>query len=316
MAKWFKVLFMISAASLLLACGEDPPNAVPAKSAPAPGQARRPTTPSTTPSRSAAVDRQAPAAVLLLPAHPTAQDCLKAFVQGKVRRAEYRWLVNGEEVSEQTGNSLCSDKLRRNDQVEVLLVGTESRASVMVGNSPPQIVEVSATSEQALRRGDIRVNAVTEDADSDEVTLNYQWLVNGEEDLFSTAETLVTDRYQKGDTIQVKITPHDGIEEGETYASEALTIPNAPPRIISKPPEKFEALEYVYQVEASDPDGQKLTYQLAEAPEGMTIGESGQVNWSLSGVTAGTYPIKITVEDPDDGKTTQEFSITLAKSGE
>jgi len=315
MPKWVKVLLTIFAAGLLLACGEDPPSAVPAKSAPALEQARQPATPSAA-TKSAATEARAPAAVLLLPAHPTAQECLKAFVQGKVGRAEYRWLVNGEEVPEQTGKSLCDDRLRRDDRVEVLLVGTESRASVTVGNSPPRIVEVSATTEQALRRGDIRVTAVTADADGDEVTLNYQWLVNGEEDLFSTAETLAADRYQKGDTIQVRITPHDGIEEGETYASEALTIPNAPPRITSKPPEKFEALEYVYQVEAEDPDGQKLTYRLAEAPAGMTIGESGQVNWPLNDVAAGTYPIKIAVEDPDGGKTTQEFSVTLAKLSE
>lgn len=90
-----------------------------------------------------------------------------------------------------------------------------------------------------------------------------------------------------------------------------MTIPNAPPSISSKPPEAFTALEYLYPVQAVDPDGDKLSYRLEDGPEGMSIDETGKASWNLAGAKPGEFPVKITVEDTDGGKATQSFTINL-----
>ena len=248
----------------------------------------------------------------LLPEQPQSKDCLKAIVSGKKGPLVFEWLVNGGILPARAGDTLCDAGLRRDDQVEVRLAGTEILAKKTIGNSSPRILEVSVDIHAAQRRENIRIDAMTDDADGDNVELRYQWFVNDEEDLFSTTDTLSAERYRKGDRLQIRITPFDGNDEGETYVSATLIIPNALPRITSQPSAEFASLEYNYSVQALDPDEEKLSYRLDEAPAGMTIDEVGQIRWSLTEVTPGTYPIKITVEDPDGGKTTQTFSITLA----
>jgi len=126
----------------------------------------------------------------------------------------------------------------------------------------------SATPKQLFAGMDVNVFPLAEDKDGDSVSFRYQWLINNEADPFLTEAKLPGDRFVKGDRVQVRITPFDGQEEGPVYQSYVMTVPNAPPRITSQPPENFEALEYQYQAKTSDPDGDKLVYQLARPRRG------------------------------------------------
>ena len=308
MTKCLDYLLIGTVALLLLACSQEPA----ITQSPEPDTEKSVAISTPRAETAATVEPKADAfGIRLLPERPESGDCLKAIVTGKKGPLVFQWRINGEEVSEREGNSLCDAGLKRDDIVEVWLVGAENGAELAIGNSPPRILEVTADVEAAQQRKNITIGAVTDDVDGDEVELRYQWLINNEEDLFSSTETLAADRYRKGDHIQFRITPFDGFDEGETYVSAVLTIPNAPPMISSKPPEAFEALEYLYPVQAVDPDGDKLGYRLEEAPEGMSIDETGRVGWNLAGAKPGEYPVKITVGDTDGGKATQSFTINL-----
>ena len=131
-------------------------------------------------------------------------------------------------------------------------------------------------------------------------------------DPFLTEAKLPGDRVVKGDRIQVRITPYDGLNEGPAYQSYVMPIPGAPPKILSQPPPRFEALEYRYQFRARDPAGGKLTYSLEKAPAGMTIDQAtGLVTWPLGGVKPGDYPVKIVATDTEGGAASQEYTLTL-----
>lgn len=311
MTKSLQYLFFCGIAALLSACGQET-----ATSQSTNANEVKPAMPATTsaPKKEASVPQSDTANIRLLPENPKIGDCLKAFVSGKKGTMVFQWWINGEELPEQTGNNLCDVELKRDDVVEVLLTGTENRAEITIGNSPPRIVKATVGIEAALRQEDIRIDTVTADVDGDAVELRYEWLVNDEEDLFSSSETLATDRYRKGDRIQIRITPFDGFDEGSSFISQVLTIPNTPPRIVSSPPTEFTDSDYMYPVEAVDADGDKLIYRLEEAPKGMNIDKKGVLSWSLSEAERGDYPIKITVEDSDGGKATQSFSITITSS--
>ena len=289
-------LLISSVCLLLAACGQEP---VP--QAPPPGAAPP-----------AAVTSEIK--VIIQPAQPTSGDCLRVMLRGQPERPVYRWEVNGQRVAADQPGELCSGAFRRGDRV-TLHVGTANAggsAAVTIGNSPPRVTGISATPKELFAGMDAEVFPVAEDRDGDPVGFRYQWLINGEADPVLTDARIPGTRFVKGDRIMVTITPYDGQSEGPVYQSYTMPIPNAPPQIVSQPPQKFEAMEYSYQFKARDPDGDKLVYKLEKAPAGMTVNRAtGLVAWPLAGVKAGTYPVKIVVSDPDGAAVFQEYTLTL-----
>jgi hypothetical protein len=255
--------------------------------------------------------------VKILPANPTSTGCLRAVIQGHPGRSAVIWKVNGETVSSGTDTQLCSDSYRRYDQVSVA-VGTNDKgaqASTSIGNSPPRVVDITSTPEEIFAGTDISVAPLAEDADGDDVDFTYQWLINGEADPALTEATLPGSRFSKGDAVKVLIVPNDFYDDGPTYESYAMQVPNAAPRITSQPPQRVTSLDYRYQVEVSDPDDNQFTYRLEEAPEGMTIDEtSGLIQWSLVEATPGDHTIAIIVTDPEGVENAQEYTLTLSAS--
>jgi hypothetical protein len=252
--------------------------------------------------------------VKILPENPTSTGCLRAVIQGAPGRSTITWKVNSEVVSTGTDNQLCSDSYKRDDTVTVE-VGTNDRgaqASVSIGNSLPRVVDLSSTPAEIFAGIDISVTPVAEDADGDDVSFSYQWLINGDADPLLTEATLPGDKFTKGDSIQVLIVPNDFFEDGPTYESYTTSVPNAAPSITSEPPQGITSLDYRYQVVANDPDDNQLAFSLSDAPEGMLIDEnSGLIQWSLVNVTPGDYTIAIKVSDSEGAEAVQEYRLSL-----
>lgn len=252
--------------------------------------------------------------VTILPENPTSTGCLRAVIQGLTGPSSVVWSVNGSIVESGTSTQLCSDHYKREDVVSVS-VGTVDRggeASVKIDNSPPKVVRMSSTPEQIFAGMDITVIPVAEDADGDQVTFSYEWLINGESNPVHNEETLPGDVFKKGETIQVRIVPNDFYVDGPVYEGSTKPIGNAAPRIVSEPPSKFKTLDYRYQVEVSDTDDTQFTFRLDEGPEGMEIGPvSGLVRWALEGVEPGSYKITIIVTDPEGAEDDQGYNLIL-----
>ena len=73
-------------------------------------------------------------------------------------------------------------------------------------------------------------------------------------------------------------------------------------------------IEYTYEVVATDPDGDTLTYTLSVEPEGMTINEqTGAVSWTPIETQIGEHQVIIEVSDGKDS-VSQTFTITVAET--
>ena len=73
-------------------------------------------------------------------------------------------------------------------------------------------------------------------------------------------------------------------------------------------------IEYTYEVVATDPDGDTLTYTLSVKPEGMTINEqTGAVSWTPIETQIGEHQVIIEVSDGKDS-VSQTFTITVAET--
>jgi len=107
--------------------------------------------------------------------------------------------------------------------------------------------------------------------------------------------------------------------DGELTDTQSFTItvaepPNQAPVITSAPVTSVTLGDtYNYPVEASDPNGDDLTYSLATNPStDMSIDEnSGVINWTPTAI--GSYEVTVEVSDGSES-TTQSFTITVDKA--
>lgn len=263
----------------------------------------------------------------IYPDLPTAEKPLTAHfsgedAEGDTIRCVFRWYVDGALVQEGPDGNLQPGPYRKDSKVFVEVIPSDKFSSgalyksdtITIGNAPPVVSSISLTPGNP-RAGDVITAApVVTDPDGDWTKNAYQWYVNdkpatepGAEDRFSTAGL------KKKDKVNVSVTPTDGESTGDPKVSNTIMIANSPPRIASNPPTALANGTYRYEVLALDPDGDRLTYALAKAPQGMTINPStGLITWEPKPVNAREeVAVKIVVNDGDGGSMDQEYSVIL-----
>lgn len=254
--------------------------------------------------------------VTLQPQQPRAGDCLFADVKGKPANRALVWMVNGINVQEDQSNRYCLEDVRRDDIVTVTVGdGTAAAtASVTVANSPPQIIDsrIELIVEDAQSYFEVTPEIV--DADEDDISLEYQWLINGVQYADYSGSRLPAFASRQGDEVQVRILPADPYAKGPVYETRSFNVPGVAPIIISRPPLTFEAMKYLYQVAATNSAGGTLSFSLAEAPEGMSIdAENGMITWPLESIEPGVYQVKVVVADPRGNVANQAFTLNLGE---
>ena len=74
-------------------------------------------------------------------------------------------------------------------------------------------------------------------------------------------------------------------------------------------------VEFVWVVQATDPDGDPLMFSLLEAPVGMSIDpETGVISWWITSLALGEHPVTVQVEDSQGGVDTQSWTLVVLGS--
>ena len=108
----------------------------------------------------------------------------------------------------------------------------------------------------------------------------------------------------------MQVTPSDGKAARDPLFGMPLTIENAPPSFTSTPSTALNNGQYLYQVTATDPDEDTISYELKEAPSGMTIeAASGKLVWKLTPESKGKHHVVIVAKDNDNALTEQDFEL-------
>ncbi len=93
--------------------------------------------------------------------------------------------------------------------------------------------------------------------------------------------------------------------------------PNRSPEIKSVPVETATVgVDYTYNVVATDPDGDALTYSLVTEPPGMLIGAgSGKITWTppIDATVGDEFDVTVQVKDEEGLSDTQDFTITISE---
>ncbi|MBP7936251.1 MAG: PKD domain-containing protein [Phycisphaerae bacterium] len=109
----------------------------------------------------------------------------------------------------------------------------------------------------------------------------------------------------------VTIVVDDGLPGSSAQQAFEITVSavNVAPTITSTPiTTAIVNAAYTYQVQASDPDGDPISYALTEAPTDMTLSSSGLVQWAP--MAPGGRQIRLTVTDDHGRVTGQDYVLT------
>ena len=184
--------------------------------------------------------------------------------------------------------------------------------TVLAVNDPPVIV--SSASVTAIE--DIEYTYQVQVEDPDDSIFNYT-LVQSPEGMVVDGDGLLTWIPLEGILTSglVTLSVEDSFSEitYEQFVIEVTAVNDAPLIVSEAIDMVYLDYDYSYQLTIEDPDDDVFDYNLQNAPVGMTISDSGLINWRPEVV--GTYgPITVSVSDGgEDGASVaiQEFSIEV-----
>jgi hypothetical protein len=150
----------------------------------------------------------------------------------------------------------------------------KSSASFSKSNSPPTVTSATLLPEKAYKGTEFNLVVQGSDPEGDPITYKYQWIKNEQEMAGENKSSLRTDRFQKGDLIQAKVTPSDGKSEGSPYLTPPVRILNSTPVIHEvwvEPKLPFANDNLKAQVKGSDLDGDFMYYTYQWEKDGKVI---------------------------------------------
>lgn len=111
--------------------------------------------------------------------------------------------------------------------------------------------------------------------------------------------------------VVIRVTDSAGNTATQAFAVVVSTeTPNRPPVITSQPNVlAMPGKPYAYDVKASDPDGDALTYKLLQGPGGMKIDATGRLTWTPA--AAGQQTVTVQVLDGRGGQAVQTYTLTV-----
>lgn len=185
-------------------------------------------------------------------------------------------------------------------------------SAVSVDNTPPVLSSVTLSTSTPQEGDTIRATlGSATDADGDRISYSYSWRVNGTE--VSTAATLDGDDFDKGDTIELLVTPSDGTDDGTAVSSGVVTAVNTVPVIssVSLSPTSPKTTDAVSaSVVSTDADGDSVTYTYAWTVNGTGVSASGASLPSSAFKKGDTIAVTVTPSD-GDGSGTAVASATI-----
>jgi hypothetical protein len=236
----------------------------------------------------------------------------------------YQWIKNDDEISGENRETLKSGNFRKGDLIQVKVIPSDGEVDgnpflsrlVKISNTPPVVEEVRIEPKLPYANSDLKAVVKSSDADGDSINHLYQWEKNGNVLSGEESGILEPNRFKRGDSITVTVTPNDGETSGRPKKSEAILIQNSPPIIFSSPPTHLTGNTYIYQVKAEDPDNEPIIFALKRAPKRMEIDkETGLIRWEIRKEDQGMQSIEIEVSDSMGAKSYQKYTVTIEMKG-
>lgn len=137
-------------------------------------------------------------------------------------------------------------------------VGADNpNTKLATGNHPPVVRAATLRPTPLVLTGPIVAQVEAQDVDLNPLRFRYRWIVNGQPLRNQDGEQLPPELLKRGDTVSVKVWPHDGMVEGSPFTSEPLVVANSPPvvtHLAIEPESAFPGVRVKALVDISDAD--------------------------------------------------------------
>jgi hypothetical protein len=247
--------------------------------------------------------------ITLLPLNPTVQSEITARILSSDRDGDpitytMKWFVNGELIGE--GMSFTYPEIKKGDIIQAEVTPYDGKAygksmksgELTIGGLPPRIVSVSIIPELVnTTTPQVVLNALYEDPDGDTIRLIVHWLAK-DDVLPDTSNVLQLQRLalKKNDIITGSAFADDGEFRSEPFTFE-IPVVNAPPMFTTATDSvKCSPDSVYYKLPIYDPDGDQMTFDILDAPDGINIDQEQGI---IYGSAAGTEVFEVTVRATD-----------------
>jgi hypothetical protein len=190
------------------------------------------------------------------------------------------------------------------------LAATQSfTVAVSVGNAAPQIT--SAPVAAATTGSAYSYPVVASDPNGDTLTYSLTQAPAGMS--INAASGLIGWTPAAGQAgshaVTVRVADPAGLAATQAFAVVVNGAPQITTTAVTSAP---VGAAYQYDADATDPNGDALTYSLTQAPAGMTIvAGSGLIRWTPTGAQTGSHPVTVRAADPGGLAATQSFTVLV-----
>lgn len=188
---------------------------------------------------------------------------------------------------------------------------------VLKDNTAPTIVSAPTTVTEPETEYVYQPSA--NDPDGDPLTFSLQTAPSGMSVDQSSGRISWTPSEEQSGEHAVALSVADSEGASNTQFFNLVVTSNNETPVIESAPVTSARIEsaYEYVVQATDPDGDQLEFQLREAPDGMSIdAQSGTISWTPLAAQAGSFPVDVAVADPAGETATQRFTVEVTEEGE
>ena len=217
------------------------------------------------------------------------------------------WQTGANDVGPHTFTVSVSDgALSDTESFTVTVRAVGGGGGTQPSNSPPSVTSIS---DQTVASGSTFTHGVrASDPDGDALTYSLLAAPGGgsiDRNGLITWQTGANDVGPHTFTVSVS----DGaLSDTESFT---VTVRAGGPSVMPIPDRTIAAgSTLTYDVQASDPDGDALTYSLLDAPDGASINEAGRILWSTTTADPGDYTFVVSVSDARE-TVTASFAVTV-----
>ena len=223
--------------------------------------------------------------IAIQPVNPTSADDLTVLFAVEATDADgdeltytYTWFHQGT-ATEYEGSQVPSGATAKGETWSVFVVASdgefeteEAIATTVIRNSLPVVENISLLPSEPLTTDSLQVTVALSDEDGDETEALYSWLVDGEESLYdnNSIPAEATLQYQEWTVV---VTATDGLGEGEAMESSVMIGNTAPvlASVVLGPESPQEGSTLLATVEATDTDGDALSFHYAWSVDGVVV---------------------------------------------
>ena len=210
------------------------------------------------------------------------------------------WYINGEIKGAVGITRFSSSDIIKGDIIKAVVTKNSKEYfsnEISILNTPPRINRAEMFPALPKTGDPLSVEVNAQDVDGDTIYYTYKWTLNGKQ---LSDENYLRTELKRDDMIVVEIIPYDSDDTGSKIFVKNKVF-NSPP-IVSENNPSLDGKTYTYQLKATDPDGDVLTYKVVEGPEDMSIDPSGLITWLVDPKNIGRNEFKVSVNDNNGGE--------------